>query len=247
MENKYDSNNYSSNHCECPICLSPICLSPISGNGKVTTTCGHSFCLKCFLKHCDTKNECPLCRGQIRLPEEILRPNFPEWTRLVDNIHTMINALSYNNSLSTVRSRRTIELLTQSTSITQFEASAQYYHAEYLMEERRRIAAQRDHEAAAVEQERVMQERNVAREARRVARQDAEARKRARLAEDHEKGIIVGAKICVNRRFGLPHPERALATITKVMIVNIEAKLDDSDMVVKLRKTSPCYSLIPRD
>ena len=43
----------------------PICMDPIGKTNCATTACGHKFCLECFLKHSQTKNKCPMCRGDI--------------------------------------------------------------------------------------------------------------------------------------------------------------------------------------
>ena len=41
---------------ECTICLETI------GIGSTTTTCGHSFCTNCIVKHLRLHNKCPYCR-----------------------------------------------------------------------------------------------------------------------------------------------------------------------------------------
>jgi hypothetical protein len=47
--------------CECPICFEEdITLSDMN-----TTSCEHSFCHSCIMKHLRTKNNCPMCRTQV--------------------------------------------------------------------------------------------------------------------------------------------------------------------------------------
>jgi hypothetical protein len=46
---------------ECPICFFEI----NKNSGIATTKCGHSFCIDCFSKSIQQKNNCPLCRDEI--------------------------------------------------------------------------------------------------------------------------------------------------------------------------------------
>lgn len=43
----------------------PICMEPLGKTNCCTTECGHKFCLRCMLKHAQTKSNCPLCRADI--------------------------------------------------------------------------------------------------------------------------------------------------------------------------------------
>ena len=43
----------------------PICMETIGERNCATTACGHKFCLECMVTHCQTKNQCPICRGEI--------------------------------------------------------------------------------------------------------------------------------------------------------------------------------------
>ena len=201
-----------------------ICLSPIPSAGNVTTACNHSFCLSCFLKHVDTKNTCPLCRGEIRSPTEISRRHRDggQWERLVYYVRM---AASSGGSLN-----RTFYILTSSNSQENFELRA------------------------ANQYQRFMEDRNI-RAIAEVRRQEAQQRRQTRRSQDRGNGIIVGAKMRLNPnrdpgarrqlRLALDGQEdNKLATITKVMVVNIDVKFDDYDKVVRFRKDSPHYTLV---
>ena len=43
----------------------PICMEPIGKTNCATTACGHKFCLECFLKHSQIKDQCPMCRTEV--------------------------------------------------------------------------------------------------------------------------------------------------------------------------------------
>ena len=43
----------------------PICMDPLAKTNCCTTSCGHQFCLKCFVTHTQTKSSCPVCRADI--------------------------------------------------------------------------------------------------------------------------------------------------------------------------------------
>ncbi len=202
-----------------------ICLSPIPSAGNVTTACNHSFCLSCFLKHIDTKNTCPLCRGEIRSPAEIARRrrNDGDWERLA---HYVRMAASSGIGLN-----RTFYILTSSNSQENFELHAANLYRHFL--ENRNIRAMTE-----------------------IRRREAQQRRQTRRSRDRENGIVVGAKMRLNPN-GDPGARRhlrialdgqddnKLATITKVMIVNIDVKFDDDDdKVVRFRKDSPHYTLV---
>jgi hypothetical protein len=59
----------------------PICMDPIGKTNCATTACGHKFCLECFLKHSQTKNQCPLCRGHIAGASDV------DWKAQYDDLH----------------------------------------------------------------------------------------------------------------------------------------------------------------
>ena len=61
--------------------LCPICMDPIGKTNCATTACGHKFCLECFLKHSQTKNQCPLCRGHIAGASDV------DWKAQYDDLH----------------------------------------------------------------------------------------------------------------------------------------------------------------
>ena len=203
-----------------------ICLSPIPSAGNVTTACNHSFCLSCFLKHIDTKNSCPLCRGEIRSPTESSRHRRDgDWERLVYHVRMSYSALRDRGGMI-----RVFYILTTSTSQQDFESQAvgQY--------------------------RRSMQDRNIRAETQ-ARRQETQRRSQTRRSQDRENGIIVGAKMRLNPN-GDPSARRQLqlaldgqeddklGTITKVMVVNIDVKFDDDDKVVRFRKDSPHYTLV---
>lgn len=198
-----------------------ICLTPIPSAGNVTTVCNHSFCLSCFLKHIDTKNKCPLCRRDIRNPTEISPRSSDNWERLL----YYIRMATWSRGATA-----TFNVLTSSISQEnfEFEAANQWRH--------------------------FMEDRNI----RTMAwnrRQAAQQRSQTRRSQDRENGIIVGAKMRLNPNGDLAarrqlhialdgREDNKLATIRKVMVVNIDVKFDDYDKVVRFRKDSPHYTLV---
>lgn len=204
-----------------------ICLSPIPSAGCVTTSCGHPFCLSCFLKHIDTKNTCPLCRADIRSPDEIPRNgrHVNDWGRLVYHVRMMYSALRDRGGMI-----RAFYILTSSTSQEDFESQA--------VNQYRRFMEVRNNRAET--------------EAR---RREAQQRSLTRRSQDRENGIIVGAKMrlnpngepCARRHLRIAldgQEDNKLATIIKVLVVSIDVKFDDYDKVVRFRKDSPHYTLV---
>lgn len=228
-----------------------ICLSKIPEAGHVTTLCSHSFCLTCFLKHNHTVrgNQCPLCRRDIQDPNERGSRLAIEWERLRAAAR-IINATSV------------CALIEWTNSLEQFELAASQEQARSLAvlqahpaTEARRLAVQQayDAEVAAVAERRAAQ--HAARARQQQQRQEASARRETRRTQDRENGIIVGAKIRVNpngdirgrRSLGLSDwYDNKLATITKVMIVNIDIKFDDRNdhFQARIRKNSPYFTVV---
>ena len=201
-----------------------ICLSPIPSAGNVTTACNHSFCLSCFLKHIDTKNTCPLCRGEIRNPAEISRRRRDDgnWEMIVYYIRMALAA--------GVGLNRTFYILTSSNSQENFELHASDMYRRFMEDRNIRAMAE-------------------------IRQREQRQRRQTRRSQDRENGIIVGAKMRLNPngdpgarrhlRIALDGQEdNKLATITKVMIVNIDVKFDAYDKVVRFRKDSPHYTLV---
>ena len=60
----------------------PICFENLLGRFQIITPCNHIFCLQCFLT-IKTIN-CPLCRKNIYLPNNILE-NIHNKTRFIPN------------------------------------------------------------------------------------------------------------------------------------------------------------------
>ena len=56
----------------------PICIENIRDTGYVVTECGHHFCLKCFIKHIQHNNKCPMCRNPITKERNLHPPNIIE-------------------------------------------------------------------------------------------------------------------------------------------------------------------------
>ena len=217
-----------------------ICLSPIPKLGNVRTACNHTFCLNCFLKHAETKNVCPLCRNEFKDPSTLSTAITQiEWERLIYNVRMTASALQDNGGTD-----RTIHILSHSPSPEYFERAA-IHHYQNFMEQR---TIQAIAEAAA-------QERAEIRQTNYIRYRASIQRRQARRSQDRERGIIVGAKICLNpnqeataRRQLHIDPygddDNKEATIIKVMIVNIDVRLDHSQKIVRFRKDSPHYSFI---
>lgn len=210
-----------------------ICLSKIPEAGHVTTSCKHSFCLRCFLKHNHTVrgNQCPLCRRDIQDPKERRSGSAIEWERL-RTAARIINATSVS------------ALIEWTNSLEQFELAASQEQARSLAAQQARHA-----EIARIAERRAILERH------RQQRLDAAVRRDTRRAQDRDNGIIVGAKIRVNpngdimgrRSLGLSDwYDNKLATITKVMPVNIDIKFDDRNdhFQARIRKNSPYFNVV---
>ena len=43
----------------------PICMENFDSSNYCITPCSHKFCLDCYIKHTQSKSNCPLCRGNI--------------------------------------------------------------------------------------------------------------------------------------------------------------------------------------
>ena len=49
----------------CDINNCGICLESLEKTNICTTSCGHTFCLKCIIKNTNYNNDCPYCRKKI--------------------------------------------------------------------------------------------------------------------------------------------------------------------------------------
>jgi len=52
---------------ECGICYDTLDAS----KNNCSTTCGHPFCMNCFIKVTQTNNCCPICRTELYRPKEV--------------------------------------------------------------------------------------------------------------------------------------------------------------------------------
>ena len=55
---KINETNYVDFLEECPICMETLC--------ELISICNHSYCENCILTHFETKNNCPICRKNIK-------------------------------------------------------------------------------------------------------------------------------------------------------------------------------------
>ena len=54
----------------------PICLEIMEDNNIVVTKCNHKFCFSCLMSSCCIKNNCPLCRQEIKEYKNKKLPKF---------------------------------------------------------------------------------------------------------------------------------------------------------------------------
>lgn len=79
-----------------------ICYANLRELNKVTTKCGHHFCIDCFLSHHDSNQassgDCPMCRAQI-LEVEVEEPDeiTPHQERIIDTIRDLHRQLRILN------------------------------------------------------------------------------------------------------------------------------------------------------
>ena len=73
----------------------PICLNDIQDKNYVITECNHKFCFGCLMSCCSYKNQCPLCRSEIKEYEQKKLPIFKH-SDMFNNILSSINNPSYN-------------------------------------------------------------------------------------------------------------------------------------------------------
>lgn len=73
----------------------PICYEVIGCKNYVITNCNHKFCFECLTKSCQNKNECPLCRTEIKNLKQKQLPLFRN-INLFDNICDSIRNPAYN-------------------------------------------------------------------------------------------------------------------------------------------------------
>ena len=73
----------------------PICLEAMKDNNIVVTKCNHKFCFSCLMSSCCIKNNCPLCREEIK---EYKNKNLPKFKHInmFENILSSINNPHYN-------------------------------------------------------------------------------------------------------------------------------------------------------
>ena len=73
----------------------PICLNDIQDKNYVITECNHKFCFGCLMSCCSYKNQCPLCRSEIKEYKQKKLPIFRQ-SDMFNNIISSINNPSYN-------------------------------------------------------------------------------------------------------------------------------------------------------
>uniref|UniRef100_A0A3Q3EPL1 RING-type domain-containing protein n=1 Tax=Labrus bergylta TaxID=56723 RepID=A0A3Q3EPL1_9LABR len=85
------------NQLDCEKICCPICLDFLKD--PVTTSCGHSYCMKCIKSHWDTEDEkkvytCPQCRQDF-----IPRPDLRKNTMLADLVEECLTCCVLNLQL----------------------------------------------------------------------------------------------------------------------------------------------------
>ena len=118
----------------CAICLDELCL----GNTNMTTTgCGHTFHLSCLLKSLNTKNLCPMCRGEL----EDTRPSIQSPNMLTpvsaeqiisEEISYFRNAAHAQNIALSPHPKRHLKYLLRVFGFTLLRSVAEYVHDENM-------------------------------------------------------------------------------------------------------------------
>ena len=118
----------------CAICLDELCL----GNTNMTTTsCGHTFHLSCLLKSLNTKNLCPMCRGEL----EDTRPGIQSPNMLTpvsaeqiisEEISYFPNAAHAHNIALSRHPKRRLKDLLRVFGFTLLRSVAEYVHDENM-------------------------------------------------------------------------------------------------------------------
>ena len=118
----------------CAICLDELCL----GNTNMTTTsCGHTFHLSCLLKSLNTKNLCPMCRGEL----EDTRPGIQSPNMLTpvsaeqiisEEISYFPNAAHAHNIALSRHPKRRLKDLLRVFGFTLLRSVAEYIHDDNL-------------------------------------------------------------------------------------------------------------------
>jgi hypothetical protein len=74
-----------------------ICLMDLRELNKVTTKCGHHFCIDCFLAHYSSNQSsaknCPMCRDEILEPEPEPQPEPEQQSRATAQQDMILNAI----------------------------------------------------------------------------------------------------------------------------------------------------------
>jgi hypothetical protein len=120
----------------CAICLDELCL----GNTNMTTTgCGHTFHLSCLLKSLNTKNLCPMCRGELEDSRPSTQSQSPNMLTPVSAEQIITEEISYfpnaAHAHSIVLSRhpkRRLKELLRVFGFTLLRSVAEYVHDENL-------------------------------------------------------------------------------------------------------------------
>ena len=61
----------------------PICYENINDINYCVTSCKHKFCLKCFIKHIQIKDNCPMCRHELNFG--LIPPNIRDHVTILNN------------------------------------------------------------------------------------------------------------------------------------------------------------------
>lgn len=95
MKRKSENNDEESNKKQKIYEDCPICLEAMKDNNIVVTKCNHKFCFSCLMSSCCIKNNCPLCRQEIKEYKNKKLPVFKH-LNMFENILNSINNPNYN-------------------------------------------------------------------------------------------------------------------------------------------------------
>lgn len=92
---EYEDNNLNDHKKQKIYDTCPVCLNDMEEKNYVITNCNHKFCFSCLMTCCSHKNECPLCRAEIKEYNNKKLPTFKN-SDMLNNIIMSINNPHYN-------------------------------------------------------------------------------------------------------------------------------------------------------
>jgi hypothetical protein len=82
VENEVTVENEGNNSLDCF-----VCYENVSSRGQVTTPCGHTYCIGCFVQHTQINKatNCGYCRAKLELPRKPSSISVSKRTEIINN------------------------------------------------------------------------------------------------------------------------------------------------------------------